>query len=96
MSFTSRPVNSGNRRSERRRQDNLLEAISGIAQATSGSVRFDGIDVHARPGTFRSALAYGRSTTSSTPTVRSNDAPLHRPPPSPVLDNRRPRWTTSP
>jgi ABC-type multidrug transport system ATPase subunit len=36
----------------------LLEAIAGIAPATSGSVRFDGIDVHANVGTFRSVLGY--------------------------------------
>ena len=36
----------------------LLEAIAGIAPATSGSVRFDGIDVYANPGTFRSVLGY--------------------------------------
>jgi ABC-type multidrug transport system ATPase subunit len=36
----------------------LLEAIAGIAPATSGSVRFDGIDVHANVGAFRSVLGY--------------------------------------
>ena len=36
----------------------LLEAIAGIAPATSGSVRFDGIDVYANLGTFRSVLGY--------------------------------------
>ena len=36
----------------------LLEAIAGIVPATSGSVRFDGIDVHANLGTFRSRLGY--------------------------------------
>ena len=36
----------------------LLETIAGIAPATSGSVRFDGIDVHANAGTFRSVLGY--------------------------------------
>ena len=36
----------------------LLEVIAGIAPATSGSVRFDGIDVHANLGTFRSGLGY--------------------------------------
>ena len=36
----------------------LLEAIAGVAPATSGSVRFDGIDLHANPGTFRSVLGY--------------------------------------
>jgi ABC-type multidrug transport system ATPase subunit len=29
----------------------LLEAIAGVAPATAGSVCFDGIDVHANPGT---------------------------------------------
>ena len=36
----------------------LLEAIAGIAPATSGSVRFDGIDLYANLGTFRSVLGY--------------------------------------
>ena len=36
----------------------LLEAIAGIAPAISGSVRFDGVDVYANPGTFRSVLGY--------------------------------------
>ena len=36
----------------------LLEAIAGIAAPTSGSVRFDGIDVHANLETFRSVLGY--------------------------------------
>ncbi|HUP74899.1 MAG TPA: ATP-binding cassette domain-containing protein [Acidimicrobiales bacterium] len=36
----------------------LLEAIAGITPATSGSVRFDGIDLHANLGTFRSVLGY--------------------------------------
>lgn len=36
----------------------LLEAIAGIDPATSGSVLFDGIDVYANLGTFRSVLGY--------------------------------------
>ena len=36
----------------------LLEAIAGIAPATSGSVRFDGVDVYANPGTYRNVLGY--------------------------------------
>jgi ABC-type multidrug transport system ATPase subunit len=36
----------------------LLEAIAGIAPATSGSVRFDGIELHANLGAFRSLLGY--------------------------------------
>ena len=36
----------------------LLEAIAGVAPATTGSVRFDGIDLHANPGTFQSLLGY--------------------------------------
>jgi ABC-type multidrug transport system ATPase subunit len=36
----------------------LLEAMAGIAPATSGSVRFDGIDLHANLGTFRGELGY--------------------------------------
>ena len=36
----------------------LLEAIAGIAPATSGTVRFDGIDLLANLGTFRSVLGY--------------------------------------
>ena len=36
----------------------LLEAIAGIAPASSGSVRFDGIDVYSHLGAFRSVLGY--------------------------------------
>jgi ABC-type multidrug transport system ATPase subunit len=36
----------------------LLEVIAGIAPPTSGSVRFDGVDVHTNLGTFRSVLGY--------------------------------------
>jgi ABC-type multidrug transport system ATPase subunit len=36
----------------------LLEAIAGIAPATAGTVRFDGVDPHADRGTFRSVLGY--------------------------------------
>ena len=36
----------------------LLETIVGIAPPTSGSVRFDGVDVHAHPGAFRNQLGY--------------------------------------
>ena len=36
----------------------LLETIAGIAPATAGSVRFDGVDVHANAGAFRSVLGY--------------------------------------
>ena len=36
----------------------LLEAIAGISPATSGSVRFDGVDVYANLNTFRSVLGY--------------------------------------
>ncbi len=36
----------------------LLEAIAGIPRTTSGSVHFDGIDIHAHPGAFRSVLGY--------------------------------------
>ncbi|MCU1360875.1 MAG: Protein white, partial [Ilumatobacteraceae bacterium] len=36
----------------------LLEAIAGITPATSGSVRFDGIDLYANLKTFRSVLGY--------------------------------------
>ncbi len=36
----------------------LLEAIAGIAPDISGSVRYDGIDVYANLGTFRSVLGY--------------------------------------
>ncbi len=35
-----------------------MEAIAGIAPTTSGSVRFDGIDIHANPGAFRTVLGY--------------------------------------
>jgi ABC-type multidrug transport system ATPase subunit len=36
----------------------LLEAMAGVAPATSGSVRFDGVDLHANLGAFRSVLGY--------------------------------------
>jgi len=36
----------------------LLEAMAGLAPATSGSVRFDGVDVYANLGSFRSVLGY--------------------------------------
>ena len=36
----------------------LLETIAGIGPTTSGSVRFDGIDLHANLGAFRSVLGY--------------------------------------
>jgi ABC-type multidrug transport system ATPase subunit len=36
----------------------LLEAIASISPATSGSVRFDGIEVYTNLGTFRSVLGY--------------------------------------
>ena len=36
----------------------LLETIAGIAPMTAGAVRFDGVDVHATAGAFRSVLGY--------------------------------------
>ena len=36
----------------------LLETIAGVAPATSGTVSFDGIDVHANAKTFRGVLGY--------------------------------------
>ena len=36
----------------------LLEAVAGIVAPAAGSVRFDGVDLHANPGTFRSVLGY--------------------------------------
>jgi ABC-type multidrug transport system ATPase subunit len=36
----------------------LLEAMAGVAPVTSGSVRFDGVDLHANLGAFRSVLGY--------------------------------------
>src|SRR4051812_21290811 len=36
----------------------LLEALAGVQPATSGTVRFDGMDVYADLATFRSALGY--------------------------------------
>ena len=36
----------------------LLKTIAGIAPATAGAVRFDGVDVHANAGAFRSVLGY--------------------------------------
>src|SRR5262245_8063092 len=36
----------------------LLEAIAGLAPNISGAVRFDGIDVYANLGVFRTVLGY--------------------------------------
>ena len=36
----------------------LLEAMAGVAPATSGCVRFDGVDLHANLAAFRSVLGY--------------------------------------
>ena len=36
----------------------LLEAVAGTAPASSGSVRFDGVDVSGNLSTFRSVLGY--------------------------------------
>src|SRR5205814_168879 len=36
----------------------LLETIAGLMPATSGSVRFDGIDLHANVHVFRGVLGY--------------------------------------
>jgi ABC-type multidrug transport system ATPase subunit len=36
----------------------LLEAIAGVAPATSGTVSFDGCDLHTNLGAFRSVLGY--------------------------------------
>jgi ABC-type multidrug transport system ATPase subunit len=36
----------------------LLETIAGIAATDSGSVRFDGVDVHADPRSFRGVVGY--------------------------------------
>ncbi len=36
----------------------VLEAIAGITPPTSGTVRFDGIDLYENPATFRSVLGY--------------------------------------
>jgi ABC-type multidrug transport system ATPase subunit len=36
----------------------LLEVMAGVAPATSGSVHFDGIDLHANLGSFRTVLGY--------------------------------------
>ena len=36
----------------------LLKTMAGIAPATAGEVRFDGVDVHANAGAFRSVLGY--------------------------------------
>ena len=36
----------------------LLETIAGVAPASSGSVAFDGVDVHANAKTFRGVLGY--------------------------------------
>src|SRR5262249_5799842 len=36
----------------------LLHAVAGIGPTTSGSVRYDGIDVRANPAAFRGVLGY--------------------------------------
>jgi ABC-type multidrug transport system ATPase subunit len=36
----------------------LLHAVAGFGPVTSGSVRYDGIDVHANPAAFRGVLGY--------------------------------------
>src|SRR5688572_12281129 len=36
----------------------LLKTMAGIAPATAGAVRFDGVDVHANAGAFSSVLGY--------------------------------------
>jgi len=36
----------------------LLETIAGLAEPTAGTVRFDGVDVHANAGRVRNALGY--------------------------------------
>ena len=36
----------------------LLDAIAGVAPASSGSVRFDGVDLHANLASFRGVLGY--------------------------------------
>jgi ABC-type multidrug transport system ATPase subunit len=51
----------------------LLEAIAGLAPSISGSVRFDGIDVYANLGTFRSVLGYVPQDD-----IIHTDLPLHR------------------
>src|SRR6185369_1054888 len=51
----------------------LLEAMAGITPATSGSVRFDGIDVYDNLKTFRSVLGYVPQDD-----IIHADLPLHR------------------
>ena len=51
----------------------LLEAIAGITPATSGSVQFDGTDVYANLGMFRSVLGYVPQDD-----IIHTDLPLHR------------------
>jgi len=36
----------------------LLEAIAGVSSISQGSVRFDGVDVHANSGEFRGVIGY--------------------------------------
>jgi ABC-type multidrug transport system ATPase subunit len=36
----------------------LLEAIAGVTSPTAGTVRFDGVDLHAHPGQFRGVIGY--------------------------------------
>jgi ABC-type multidrug transport system ATPase subunit len=51
----------------------LLEAIAGIAAPTAGTVRFDGMDLYANPGAFRSVLGYVPQDD-----IIHADLPLHR------------------
>ena len=73
----------------------LLEAIAGIAPATSGSVRFDGIDMHTHPGTFRNVLGFVpqediiHADLSLQRTLQYSGAP-----PAPRLRQPGPRLTT--
>ena len=67
----------------------LLEAIAGIAPATSGSVRFDGIDLHANLGTFRSVLGYvPQDDIIHADLPLATHAPLRGAAPAPVVDDR--------
>ncbi len=67
----------------------LLEAIVGIAPPTSGSVGFDGIDMHAHPGAFRNLLGYvpQEDIIHADLSLPTYPPPL-RLPPAPVIDNR--------
>ena len=68
----------------------LLEAIAGVAAPTAGSVRFDGVDLHANLRKFRGVIGYvPQDDTIHADLPLAAHAPLRRPAPAPVVDDRR-------